>query len=67
MAVARALLVGGIFLYALPGTVDYILFLWREKTPVLQLRLDYVYACFGIFAATVPIRAVLTIIRAARP
>ena len=66
MAVARALLVGGIFLYALPGTVEYLLFLWREKTPVLQLPLDYVYACFGLFAATVPIRALLTIIRAAR-
>ncbi len=37
-----------------PATLDYILFLWRERTPVLQLRLDIVYACFGIFVVAVP-------------
>ncbi len=57
MAVVRSILVGGIFLYAAPATLDYILFLWRERTPVLELRLDYVYLCFGIFVVTVPIRA----------
>lgn len=57
MGIARAVLIGGIFLAALPATFDYILFLWRERTPVLGLRLDYVYMCFGVFAATVPLRA----------
>ena len=67
MAIARALLVGGIFLYALPDTVDYIMFLWRDRTPVLQIPLDYVYACFGVFVATVPIRAAVSMIQAVRP
>src|SRR4051812_31872862 len=29
-ALARLILIGGIFLWALPGSLDYILFLWRE-------------------------------------
>jgi TRAP-type C4-dicarboxylate transport system permease small subunit len=56
IAAARIVLVGGIFLYALPAAVDYILFLWRERTPVLRLRLDYVYACFAVFMLAVIIR-----------
>jgi TRAP-type C4-dicarboxylate transport system permease small subunit len=51
--IIRMLLVGGIFAAAVAGAFDYILFLWRERTPVLQLRLDYVYICFGIFMLAV--------------
>lgn len=54
--VLRCLLIGGIFAVALPGTVDYIAFLWREKTPVLLWPLSRVYACFGIFAAATALR-----------
>ena len=52
--------IGGIFAFALPGWPDRlaILFLWRERTPVLNLRLDYVYACFGIFLVAVVARSV---------
>jgi TRAP-type C4-dicarboxylate transport system permease small subunit len=57
MAVARLVLIGGIFLWALPGSIGYILFLWRERTPVLNLRLDMVYSCFGIFLVAVIVRA----------
>lgn len=57
MALARLVLVGGIFVWALPGSIDYILFLWRERTPVLNLRLDIVYSCFGIFLVAVIVRA----------
>ncbi len=58
MAVLRLLILGAIFAWALPGSIDYILFLWREKTPVLTLRLDFVYACFGIFLVAVLFRTV---------
>ena len=58
MAVARLLLVGGIFAAALPGVVDYTLFLWRERTPVLGMRMDFVYACFGMFVTAVVVRSV---------
>ena len=43
-------------LAALPGTVSFILFLWRERTPALQWRLDFVYACFAIFVLAAALR-----------
>ena len=61
-AIARHLLIGGIFLWALPGSIDYILFLWRERTPVLNLRLDFVYACFGIFVVAVTVRSFVSLV-----
>ena len=57
IAVVRAALIGGLLAASLPGVVDYSLFLWRERTPVLGLRLDYVYACFGLFIAASVVRA----------
>jgi TRAP-type C4-dicarboxylate transport system permease small subunit len=58
-ALTRFVLVGGIFLWALPGSLDYIRFLWREHTPVLNLRLDIVYSCFGVFLIAVIARSLL--------
>jgi TRAP-type C4-dicarboxylate transport system permease small subunit len=59
-ALARAALVGGIFAWALPGSLDYIHFLWREHTPVLNLPLDIVYSCFGIFLVAVIVRSTVS-------
>ncbi len=56
MAMLRAVLIGGIFAAAAPTTIGYIRFLWRERTPVLELPLDWVYCCFGIFVVSVPVR-----------
>lgn len=56
VALARVALVGGVFAWALPGSLDYIAFLWRERTPVLNLRLDLVYSCFGLFLISVVMR-----------
>ena len=66
-ALARSILVGGIFVWALPGSLDYILFLWRERTPVLNIRLDLVYSCFGIFLIAVIARALVAAVRLLRP
>lgn len=66
VGVVRLLVVGGLFAWALPGVVDYLRFLWRERTPVLGWRLDWVYACFGLFVAAVVVRAVLGIWALAR-
>ncbi len=63
----RALLIGAILAAALPGALDYIAFLWRERTPVLLWRLDFVYACFGIFLAATLARLALRVIQLARP
>jgi TRAP-type C4-dicarboxylate transport system permease small subunit len=62
VALARAVLIGGIFAVALPGSLDYIAFLWRERTPVLNLPLDLVYSCFGIFLVAVIARAIMAVL-----
>lgn len=58
-ALARYILIGGVFLYALPGSLGYIRFLWREHTPVLNLPLDWVYSCFGLFLLAVIARSLV--------
>ena len=55
-ALARYVLIGGIFLWSLPGSLGYIQFLWREHTPVLNLPLDWIYSCFGLFLIAVIVR-----------
>ena len=67
MAITRGVLFAGLFLYVTPQTIGYILFLWRERTPVLGLRLDYVYMCFGVFVATVPLRSAWSVVRLCGP
>jgi TRAP-type C4-dicarboxylate transport system permease small subunit len=66
-ALTRYILVGGIFLWALPGSLDYIAFLWREHTPVLNLRLDFVYSCFGVFLIAVIVRSIFGAIKLLGP
>jgi TRAP-type C4-dicarboxylate transport system permease small subunit len=63
----RLIVVGGLFAWALPAVIDYILFLWRERTPVLSLPLDIVYSCFGLFVTAVIVRSFVELIRLARP
>jgi len=53
---AVCVLVAVAFLAALPKLWNYIGFLWRERTPALQWRLDYVYACFALFIAAAALR-----------
>jgi TRAP-type C4-dicarboxylate transport system permease small subunit len=67
LALLRILLVGGVFAAALPGALDYIAFLWRERTPVLLWRLDVVYACFGLFMIAVLARLAARLLRLAGP
>jgi TRAP-type C4-dicarboxylate transport system permease small subunit len=61
--IVRLIVVGGLFLWSLPAVIDYTLFLWREHTPVLSLRLDIVYSCFGLFVAAVVVRSGLELFR----
>jgi TRAP-type C4-dicarboxylate transport system permease small subunit len=64
--ITRNLLAGGILIYSLPGAIDYIAFLWRERTPVLRWRLDFVYACFGLFLIAVLFRMAWQLVVLAR-
>jgi TRAP-type C4-dicarboxylate transport system permease small subunit len=46
-----------LLLWGLPGTVDWIAFMRIESTPDLDLRLDLVFAIFGVFMAAAALRA----------
>jgi len=52
---ALALLV--LFASAIPATIDYVLFMARERTPVLGWRYDFVFACFPIFLVAIALYA----------
>ncbi|HEX2566282.1 MAG TPA: TRAP transporter small permease [Burkholderiales bacterium] len=56
LAIVAYALVGVALLAVLPKTVDFVRFLWRERTPALQWRLDLVYACFPVFIAASALR-----------
>lgn len=56
-----------LMLVALPGLIDYTLFLWRERTDMLGLRLDFVYAALPVFFIVIVIRMLLSIAHLLRP
>jgi TRAP-type C4-dicarboxylate transport system permease small subunit len=66
-AITRLIIIGGLFAWSLPGVIDYIAFLWRERTPVLSLRLDFVFSCFGLFVVAVVVRSALQLGQLVRP
>ena len=41
----------------MPTIFGYITFLWRERTPVMEWRLDFIYACFMVYWVAVCVRA----------
>lgn len=67
MGIIAALAFGGLFLAALPGTWSYITFLWRERTTVLEWRLDLVYACYLVFFVAVILRFGARLVRLLGP
>jgi len=57
---------GGCFLWALPGTADYLHFMLRERTPVLELPFGIVYSVFLAAALMVVLRCLAAIFRPPR-
>jgi TRAP-type C4-dicarboxylate transport system permease small subunit len=57
LALLSAAFFGAVFAAALPGTVDYILFLWRQRTNILEWRLDFVFMCLPLFFVAVVVRS----------
>jgi TRAP-type C4-dicarboxylate transport system permease small subunit len=54
---------GGCFVWALPGIADYLHFMLRERTPVLELPFGVVYSVFLAAAAMVALRCASAILR----
>jgi TRAP-type C4-dicarboxylate transport system permease small subunit len=50
---------GAILLAALPVTLDYIGFLWRERSPALRWPFSRVYLVFGLFQGMIALRMLL--------
>lgn len=66
MAIAGNAMVGGLALVGLPATWDYVHFMRREGTPVLEIPLMWVYLpLLGLMAALV-VRSAVSIWQAAR-
>ncbi len=57
---------GGCFLWALPGMADYLRFMMRERTPVLDWPFGVVYSVFFAAAAMVVLRCAWAIVRPPR-
>jgi TRAP-type C4-dicarboxylate transport system permease small subunit len=67
MLLAGALLVVALLGAAMPAMLDYTLFLWRERTDSLGIRLDLAFAIFPAFFAAMLLRLCVTIARLAGP
>jgi TRAP-type C4-dicarboxylate transport system permease small subunit len=54
---------GASFLWALPGIADYLRFMMRERTPVLEWPYGLVYSIFLAAAVMVVLRCLAAIVR----
>jgi TRAP-type C4-dicarboxylate transport system permease small subunit len=62
-ALAGAGIVAALLLVLLPQAWDYVHFMGREKTPVLDIPFSWVFAPFVIFVATVAARYAVKFVR----
>ncbi len=54
-SVAYSLLIGGLFLWAVPACYSYVRFMMREDTPVLGVPFGIVFAVFIVFLISIGI------------
>ena len=52
-SVAYSVLIGGLFLCAIPASYSYVSFMMREKTPVLDVPFGLVFAPFILFLLSI--------------
>ena len=57
LALVLTAIVGIAFIAALPGTVDYISFMKIERSAIMRIRFDILYAIFGVFIVAVVLAA----------
>lgn len=62
-----ALAIGGLFAAAIPPVIDYVLFLWRNRTNILEWRLDIVFLCLPMFLGACVLRAAAELWRMLAP
>jgi TRAP-type C4-dicarboxylate transport system permease small subunit len=63
LAIAQSLVLLVTFLIALPGVIDYVTFMSRERTWILQIPFSIAFACFVLFMMMLILRSGLRIWR----
>ena len=63
LAIVLTALIAIAFVVALPKTVDYVIFMKIERSPILRIRFDLLYSIFAVFMLAVIVDAVLRIRR----
>jgi hypothetical protein len=66
MTLVAGVVVAVVTLWALPGILDFGLYMKVLSTPILRVRLDFVFAFFTLFIAALGARALWDIVRAIR-
>jgi len=59
--VITGMIVALILAWTLPKCWDYVEFLYRERTPALRIRFNYVFAIYIAFAVAVILRSLITV------
>jgi TRAP-type transport system small permease protein len=67
MALLAAVLIGGLCAWALPGVLDYIVFMRRESTAVLGLPFMWVFMPFALLLVAIVLRYLLRMVALLRP
>lgn len=67
IAALTTLVAGGLLIAGLPGTWDYITFMAIDRTWVLKIRFDLVFAVFLIFMVAVIVRYAIRLWRLGSP
>jgi TRAP-type C4-dicarboxylate transport system permease small subunit len=67
LALLSTVLIGVAFVLALPATIDWIMFMKIERTPVLRVRFDWLYSVFVVFCIAVVVRAAIRVVRLLSP
>jgi TRAP-type C4-dicarboxylate transport system permease small subunit len=66
MTLVAGIAVAAVTLWALPGIFDFGLYMKVLSTPILRVRLDFVFGFFTLFIAALGVRALWDIGRAIR-
>jgi C4-dicarboxylate transporter, DctQ subunit len=56
LALVSALAILVSMLAALPPTIDYLMFLKIKRSAIFEIRLDWLFSIYGVFAAAVVVR-----------
>lgn len=57
LALVVSVVLGGLFLGALPANVDFVAFMAHDVTWVMEIRFDYVFSVFVVFMVAFAVRS----------